>query len=246
MPTIRYTRSAATASWIDARTGLPEVDRVAPAATVPRSFLTGNAGFRFANFMEVWASFDTTRGTVTGHGFTPASGLYRAPSFLDVPSQVMASTRTARVEGNSVVFIQIVGARTQSPEIIGGAIAGPLGNIVASMLTAFPPIWSEISIRLHPDGSTDTEVLRHSLFPSMTFYTRPVLASMTAEEIGIYQRTPVGPGGEVYNGMPNYDRWYRHGWGALGAGSRGPVTGNPIGMVRTEFTGIDPTQPYGW
>lgn len=245
MTNIRYTRSAATASWIDARTGLPEVDAVAPAASVTRGFLTGSAGFRFTNFTEVWASFDTARGAVTGHGFTPASSVYRSPSFGGIPSQIMAPTRSARIIGTAVEFIQIIGARTQSPERIGGFV-GPLGNIIAGAVVSFPPIWSEIRIRLHADGSTESEVLRHSLFPSLTFYTRPVNASLTPEESGLYQTTPVGPGVTVYDGMPNQDRWYQHGWGPLGAGTRGPVSGNPIGMVRSVFNGLDPTQPFGW
>jgi hypothetical protein len=46
--------------------------------------------------------------------------------------------------------------------------------------------------------------------------------------------------------MPNYDRWYANGWGDLGAGVSGPITGNPWGMEKTVVSGIDPTQPFGW
>ena len=73
MSIVRYVRSAAAASWIDARTGLPEVDVNAPGAFVQRGFLTGAAGFRFANFMEIWANYDTDTRAIVGHGFTDFS-----------------------------------------------------------------------------------------------------------------------------------------------------------------------------
>ena len=38
---------------MNAVTGLPEVDLVAPGQRVEHAFLTGSAGFRFVNFMEV-------------------------------------------------------------------------------------------------------------------------------------------------------------------------------------------------
>lgn len=39
--------AAAACSWIDPATGLPETDSPLRAASVQRSFLTGNHGFRF-------------------------------------------------------------------------------------------------------------------------------------------------------------------------------------------------------
>ena len=75
----RCEHSIASVSWIDAATGLPEVDSNPPGAVVTRSFLTGSSGFRFVNYMEVWADFDTEAGTIVGHGFAPASITSRAP-----------------------------------------------------------------------------------------------------------------------------------------------------------------------
>ena len=88
MSIIRYEHSIASVSWIDPATGLPEVDSNPPGAVVTRSFLTGSSGFRFDNYMEVWADFDTVGGTIVGHGFAPASGIYRSPSFAGVPSAI--------------------------------------------------------------------------------------------------------------------------------------------------------------
>ncbi len=245
MAIIRYVRSAATVSWIDPRTGLPEVDQTPPGASVSREFLTGSSGFRFVNFMEIWANFDVDRNTIVGHGMTQASGIYTSPSFAGIPSRRFQPIQLVRVGQEPITFRQTVGARTESPERIGGSIFGPGGNILASAVKAFPPIWTEIEIQLFNDGNTVASVLRHSLFPSATFYTRPVYASLEPQESGPYTRTPIGSATN-YDGMPNYDRWYANGWGSPGSGSSGPVTGNPWNMERSVLSGIDHTQPFGW
>jgi hypothetical protein len=249
MAIIRYVRSAATVSWIDARTGLPEVDAVPPAAIVHRVFLTGSSGFRFVNFMEVWANFDTQANTIVGHGFTGNSGLFRSPSYMDIPSQIGTTIQNVRVGFEPITFTQITGARTQSPEVIGGWIGGPAGNIFASMVKSFPPIWTEIQIQLYNNGSGVTSVLRHSLFPSMTYYTQYLNHSPSAAPGAFvpnwYSRTPFN-GNPNYDGMPNYDRWYENGWGHFGTGTSGPITGNPWDMEKSITSGIDPTQPFGW
>ena len=164
MSIVRYVRSAAAASWIDARTGLPEVDVNAPGAFVQRGFLTGAAGFRFANFMEIWANYDTDTRAIVGHGFTADSGLYRSPSYGGIPSQVGTPIRSVKVGVEPITFIQTTGARTQSPEKIGG-LFGPIGNIFASAVKSFPPIWTEIQIQLFGDGHSVASVRRWSLFP---------------------------------------------------------------------------------
>jgi hypothetical protein len=244
MSIVRYVRSAAAASWIDARTGLPEVDVNAPGAFVQRGFLTGAAGFRFANFMEIWANYDTDTRAIVGHGFTADSGLYRSPSYGGIPSQVGTPIRSVKVGVEPITFIQTTGARTQSPEKIGG-LFGPIGNIFASAVKSFPPIWTEIQIQLFGDGHSVASVRRWSLFPSMTFYTRSIAPDSTLES-GAYSRTATRPGEANYDGMPNYDKWYANGWGDLGAGVSGPITGNPWGMDKTVLSGIDPSQPFGW
>ncbi|HEY6528215.1 MAG TPA: hypothetical protein VIZ65_05935 [Cellvibrionaceae bacterium] len=244
MALIQYSRSAATVSWIDAATGLPEVDKVAPGQTVERSFLTGNTGFRFVNFMEVWASYDTKKNTIVSHGFTPASKTYTSPSFADIPSFIFEPIRNVKVGREPITFTQIIGARTESPEKIGG-IFGPLGNIAASAITAFPPIWSELEIKIYNDGRTEASVLRHSIFPSLTFYKRSLNASGAANEIGPYVKTSFS-GAAYYNAVPNLARWKEQGWGSIKGGLSGPIGGNPWNMEKSVLTGIDASQPFGW
>jgi outer membrane lipoprotein SlyB len=259
MTTIRYVRSIATASWIDPVTGLPEVDETPPGNSVTRQFLTGPEGFRFCNFLEVWATYDSVTNAFTGHGFTDASGIYTAPSFAGISSHRFPMRRGSVVATGDLVFTQLVGARTHSAEIIGGgagvlggAAAGAvLGSVVpffgtavgagvgavvgliagpsiARAVTHFPPIWSELELRIRPDGSTSSRVIRHSLFPSMSFYSRPVRAPLTPLETGAYSSTP--PSGTYYNGVPNYETWLTAGWGTLGGSGSGATRGNPWGM----------------
>ena len=246
MAFIRYVRSAATVSWIDPATGLPEVDRSPPGASTTREFLTGSSGFRFVNFMEIWGNYDTERNTIVGHGFTDPSGIYTSPSFGGVPSERFVPIRSARIGQEPIIFRQIVGARTRSPEVIGGWFGGPAGNIAGSAVKGFPPIWSEIEIRLFHDGHIVASVLRHSLFPSLTFFTRPVIVSGIAQESGSYTRNPVG-GAVYYDGMPNMTRWSdrAEGWGPVQTGT-GPTRGNPWSIDQSIFNGIDPSQPFGW
>jgi hypothetical protein len=243
MALVRYERSIASISWIDVATGLPEVDRTPPGGQVSRAFVMGNAGYRFANYMEVWATYDTSIGTIVGHGFGSGSGLYRAPSYGGIPSAIGETTRSVRVGREPITFIQMLGARTQSPEKIGG-IFGPLGNIFASAVVHFPPIWTELQLMIYNDGRFEGRVLRHSIFPSMTFY---VLGNdPTSAPSALLYRTPVPTGGQFYNAVPNLDRWKREGWGDIRGTNPGPTPGNPWGMAESVLTGIDPSQPFGW
>src|ERR1700679_4152330 len=73
MAIVRYDRAIASVSWIDWHSGLPEVDTDPPGAQVARSYLMGAFGFRFVNYLEVWASYDTASETMVGYGFSPAS-----------------------------------------------------------------------------------------------------------------------------------------------------------------------------
>jgi hypothetical protein len=138
------TYSAASCSWIDAATGLPEVDAGSITGdSVSRSFLTGNLGFRFCNFTEVWVTGDFSTGSVVGQGFTNASGIYRGPSFAHIPSHAFTSMRDIFLEADAVRFTHVTGARTVSPEvlgtgggIVGGAVAGGIiGSVVPGIGT---------------------------------------------------------------------------------------------------------------
>jgi hypothetical protein len=226
-----YTRSAATVSWIDPVTGLPEVDKAAPKEIANRSFLTGKSGFRFVNFMEVHARHDSERNTIAGSGFAVASGIYRGPSYLGIASHIFKPIQKIRSSQESVTFSQIIGARTESPEVIGKTVGnavlpylgGRIGEAVAHAITGFPPIWSELEITIWKDGRTESKVISHSLFPSVTFYT-PTLA--TSPEMGSYSRTSFN-GANYYNGVPNLENWKKLGWGPRTAGSQLARGGNP-------------------
>jgi hypothetical protein len=242
MATVRYTHSIAALSWIDLRSGLPEVDPVAPAPEIRRSTIVGSSGYRFANFMEVWANYDTDRRSIVGHGFTNDSGIYTSPSYGGLPSQRFQTLQTVRVGREPITFTQITGARTQSPERIGGMF-GPAGNIFGSAVSAFAPIWTKLEIRIFNDGRYEGRILQHSIFPSVSFYLQILEAS--GAPTGRYRRTAFS-GADTYDGVPNLDRWEVEGWGSLRGGSSGPTAGNPWDYERSVFTGIDPTQPFGW
>ena len=139
------TFAAATCSWIDQATGLPEVDTVPiTAESVSRQFLVGNSGYRFCNFMEVWFQADPGRAGVDGRGFSPTSGMHRGPSYAKIPSHAFLRQTAVFDEPNAVRFTQVVGARTVSPEVLGtgggmaaGAVAlGLIGSVVPVIGTA--------------------------------------------------------------------------------------------------------------
>ena len=257
-----YFASAAALSWIDQRTGLPEVDVIAPGATTTRGKITGNSGYRFASFLDVSVELNETTKKITGHAVLPQTGIYRAPSFLHLPSWKFPVDTNAVVGQEPITFIQITGARTVSPEIlgtgggivggaaagagigvwffgwgalpgavIGGVVGGVTGEAVAHQTTGFPPIWSEIKVSIFNDGRITYELGRHSLFPSLTFFT-PDLKVKDG-----YIRTPVNTTGlHYYDGMPNIGRWKVEGWGPLPKDSlSGPTPGNPWNDLKGVF-----------
>jgi hypothetical protein len=256
-----FAASAATLSWIDRRTGLPEVDVVAPAAAITRGKITGNAGYRFASFLDVSVELNEMTKTVTAHAVLPQTGIYRAPSYLHLPSWKFPVDTQVATGKEPITFTQVTGARTISPEIIGtgggvvagaaggaaigvwafgwgalpgavigGVVGGLTGETVAHGVTGFPPIWSEIRVSVWNDGRTTCELLRHSLFPSLTWYTPDPKVKDG------YVQTPVNASGAAYyDGMPNLARWKTEGWGPLAKGSvSGPTAGNPW----NDFKGI--------
>jgi hypothetical protein len=111
-----------------------------------RGFLTGNRGYRFCNFAEVWVSIDVERKTVVGQGFTPSSGMYRAPSYKGIPSHAFASQQEIFLESDAVRFTQVVGARTVSPEMFGtgaGIAGGALTGGIVGCREAADREWVE-------------------------------------------------------------------------------------------------------
>lgn len=58
--------------------------------------------------------------------------------------------------------------------IIGGIggwlLGGEVGEQVAMRVVNFPPIWTELKLRIYADGRIERNMLRHSYFPSVHFY----------------------------------------------------------------------------
>lgn len=243
----RITRGIATLSWIDPATGLPEVDSAGdPGGMVSYARILAEEGYRFSHFLEAWLEVDTTAGAIIGGNFSAASGMYRAPSFLGLASAPMGNIgRTIIRTPKAVTFRQLVGCRTESPEkigqavgevgggLVGGApghyVGGKVGRAIAEKVKAFPPIWSELELTIKIDGTFTHKLLRHSLFPSVSYYAQAVAPTGYVVP-GSYSRQ-----GTSYNAVPMLDAWYENGWGLAGGG---PITGRP-GSAPT------PCNPWG-
>lgn len=123
-----------------------------------------------------------------------------------------------------MTFRQLVGCRTQSPEriaegvggvagaaegssfgiwgVVGGWLGGRrIGREVIEEFMVFPPIWSELSLTIHADGSSDQQLDRHSLFPSLCFY------HLHPGNQELYDRT------SWYDARSRLNTWKQNGWG---------------------------------
>jgi len=247
------TSAAASCSWIDPATGLPEVDvnRVT-WDSADRSFFVGNNGYRFCNFMEVSVQADFGARLIANPLFTADSKMYRGPSFARIASHAFSIQQEVFRESDAVRFTQVVGARTVSPEVIGGIVGGIVGTVggilggyigdrvgreVAHRAQGFPPIWSKIQIRIYYDGRTEAQLLQHSLFPSLTFY---------AQAGGSFQRADHPNGSRFYDATKTVQLpdWQAHGWGPLKATSvPGPTAGNPWGIVKEAAGSVNEPTP---
>jgi hypothetical protein len=136
----RLDASAASVSWIDpASPAGARVPDPVPPATITVPFVTGNAGFRFSNYLHGWCETPDAVHLVR-HDFAADSGLYRGPSYLGIPSwgypvqRSSAPFTEAGIEG--VDFEQTAGARTISPGVIGGSVGGLAGAGAGAWLGA--------------------------------------------------------------------------------------------------------------
>jgi len=141
MAVIQISHAAATCSWIDPATGLPETDtQVIVDPTTNLGFLTGNQGYRFCNFISVWAEIDLVAKRVQKSGFESSSRIYRGPSYGGIPSHAFMVQRDSFVEKDGLRFTQVVGARTVSPEVVGTAGGVVLGAIAGGVIGSAVPI----------------------------------------------------------------------------------------------------------
>jgi hypothetical protein len=229
MAIVRYDRAIASVSWIDWHSGLPEVDTDPPGAQVARSYLMGAFGFRFVNYLEVWASYDTASETMVGYGFSPASGIYRAPTYAGYEAATGGVIRDLQVGHEPIVFYQMLGALMDSPDKTG--------------TVHLPPMWTELELRLYNDGRIEGRVLRHSLFPSVSFYVskNDAPGAPISHLYRVPQQSATHPVTLVpcYNGLPNLQRWRDEGWGPMLGRGPGPTPGNPWGLEEVGVSGMD-------
>lgn len=273
MANLRVTFAAAACSWIDAATGLPEVDAVSiTGAFMPRTFFVGNNGYRFCNFMEVWAELDTARRVIVGSGFTPQSGMYRGPSFAQIQSHAFLKQTDTFNEPDAVRLTQVVGARTVSPEVLGtgggilvGAVAGGvIGSAVPVIGTAVGAIAGGLL------GAFGGEVVGHQAvgFPPIwskiqiriyrdgrteaqllqhSLFPSLTFYQQAANPIMPFQRVNHPNGNTWYNALKTTQLpdWQNRGWGKLQSMSiPGPCGGNPWGIDKG-ITGGGENLPSG-
>ena len=150
MGTSRTVVRAASLSWIDPKTGLPEVDKGGdPGSSIHRDEIFTGAKFRFANYLEAVVDIDDKLGIVNAVAGT-ASAMYRGPSFLRLESAPVGSIgRSVSFTRQQARFRQLVGCRTESPERIGagagavvGAGAGVAGVAAGIKLGALAGVWA--------------------------------------------------------------------------------------------------------
>ena len=241
----RYMYSVAALSWIDPRMNLPEVDKGGdPGDFITREAILANRGYRFANFLEASiAIVNTGKGpivpTAVGDvGYTKDCGMYRAPSFLNIPSYAYPIRLFAPVTVNGgIEFRQIVGCRTQSAEVAARNLPGPMGAIggaIAQKIFNFPPIWTDLKLTIRYDGTYSSELVAYSLFPSVSFYenSKIPLINMPGSSSSSDQAYEKKFG---YNGNPNYDNWITagKGWGKQVLGPSA-TQGNPWGVTKPD------------
>jgi hypothetical protein len=265
MAVVTYTHSIASLSWIDPRlydeSSLPEVDHNGdPGDVVDRSLIIGAKAYRFANFLE--ASITVDGDDIIQGSFTPASTMYSNRSYRGIMPQMFEQQSEVIPLGDAARFRQTVGCKTISPETIGaltsvrtifGALGVPrgwegafgtsgaanaaadAGWAAAEQIRVFPPIHTQLEITLYNDGSFSGQLLRHSLFPSLSFYTQ--FYSLEALRVNVARFQKVSG----YDARSSLDEWRKRGWGPIlpSAASSGPVAGNPWRIVDPRVFGCD-------
>jgi hypothetical protein len=232
----RIDASAATVSWIDARSPAGTfVDDPAPPAIANMAYLKSRKDYRFANLLHAWCH--TPDGIHIGsYGFADDSGLYNGSSFLGIQAVAYSAQRKSSpfneggIEGAE--FEQLAGSRTVSPGVIGGAVGSavakgallsnripyPLkwagqvgraaGTAVANQLMNFPPIWTRIRLRIKANGERNCTMLERSTFPCYDMY---------CDLSRVRSYSALGP---------EQDAWAATGWDS----------GNPWGIKRPVIT----------
>lgn len=175
---MRIERSVTSLSWIpsEAVTGLNKAafgsgfthyDDPPPDHIEDLGALRDTDRFRFANNLSVWVEFDDTGRVDGGYcggcvmGATTVALGPRHATFVAVGFPVLQ--QPFLVEDGSVTFVQTVGGRT--------ALPAPR-RIKHAPFVAFeaPPVWTTLSLTIHPDGSSTQDLVGASAFPRHWVY----------------------------------------------------------------------------
>lgn len=144
MVTIRG--AAATLSWIDPKAPAagvlnsifgvndPQPPNTITEAVVTRQVTQAGISFRFSNYIKAWITTSDEKTISDAQWDIPPSGIYRFPSALGFQSYEMTIIREGPIIQNNTrghieyaVFIQTVGARTVTQEIVGGSLGSAVG-----------------------------------------------------------------------------------------------------------------------
>jgi hypothetical protein len=87
---------------------------------------------------------------------------------------------------------------------VGDKSLSGLSGHAGKTLAALPPIWSTLELTMFPDGRYSARILKHSLFPSLTFY----MPKSNDEAADGYLAS-----GTAYDGVPQLADWVKEGWG---------------------------------
>jgi hypothetical protein len=170
------------------------------------------------------SSNNITRGSIQGVQFNQLVGA------RTISAGIAAGTVGTTVGIGTGIWLGVkggaaIGALGGPIGAVGGGIVGGLlgagagylaGTATANNIpqTNFPPIWTEIQLTIMADGTRDFQMLRHSLFPSNSFYSNPIGASTLVRTSN-------------YSALASQETaWQNGGWGS----------GNPWGMNRPTFT----------
>ncbi len=184
--------------------------------TSPSLFGLGSSRFTTLNSQRI-----ITRGNIQGVRFTQTTG-----------ARTTSAGHAAGV-GGGILGGGILGGLLGGMK--KGLLGGPKGMIAGGILgagagflvgratankipqTNFPPIWTEIQLTIMADGTHDFQILRHSLFPSNSFYGIPFSSPIGATDPTSLIRTG------TYKALARQQlAWQNSGWGS----------GNPWGMNR--------------
>ena len=200
---MRIESSVTSISWIPSEAvrgitklpfeaGLSHYDEPPPDVIDDLEALRAGDRFRFANELRAW--IDVEDGRIVGHGHegrghigsTTVRLVNRPIVFEAVP---FPDIRPApRLSDDGVRFVQTAGGRTGVP-------APRRVDRPPFVQIAAPAAWTTLALTIHPDGSSEHELVGASPFPRHWIY---------------------GHSGELVakSGMIDFDDWYRNAFGS--------------------------------